>query len=264
MKRSYLDRLVRAARWYLPPAEAAEAIEDYREMLSGDTRSQAELVRDLGEPSRAVYLLARPGSYPRWVALFLAMAACLILPAAALVSPGLWNFFTRYLYRFPVPEILMGLTLGLLLLNRRELCPPAGRRPKGLVPGAVLLLLACLAVTGWFWRLFYLPPEEMDALVARLGSDTVRHLYLLPTVLGVLAVIPGLWGLVLARVEDRRWRGLYLAAVTVVLLCFAILCVLRDMDVDGSRVLGGWQNPYFYRWLALAAVGALGTGVSLC
>lgn len=264
MKRSYLDRLARAARWYLPPAEAGEVIDDYRELLAGDWRSQAELVRDLGEPDRAAYMLVRPGAYPRWAVLFLAMAACLVLPAASLVNPELWSFFNGYLYRFPVPEIFMVLTLGLLFLSRRALCSPAGRRPKGLVLTVVLLFLAGLAVTGWFWWVFYLSPEEMKALVACLGMSTVQHVYLIPMVLGILAVIPGLWALVQARVADRRWRGLYLAAVTVALLCFAVLSVLRDMDVNGLRALGGWQAPYLYRWLALAAAGALGTGVSLC
>ena len=173
MKHSYLDRLAWAARWYLPPAEAREVIDDYQELLAGDQRSQAELVQDLGEPDRAVYMLVRPGAYPRWAVLFLAMAACL-------------------------------------------------------------------------------------------GMSTVQHVYLIPTGLGILAMIPRLWALVQARVADRRWRGLYLAAVTVALLCFAVLSVLRDMDVNGLRVFGGWQAPCLYRWMALAAAGALGTGASLC
>ena len=35
MRRDYLSRLSRAARWYLPPAEAAEVLEDYREIVAG-------------------------------------------------------------------------------------------------------------------------------------------------------------------------------------------------------------------------------------
>ena len=260
MKRSYLDRLVRAARWYLPPEAAAEAIEDYREMLSGDTRSQTELVRDLGEPSRAVYLLARPGSYPRWVLLFLAMAACLILPAAALVSSELERFFTCFLFRWPVPEMFMGLTFALLFFGRKSLCPPEKSRPKGPVLAAVLTLLIGAALIGWIWHLLYLPAEE---LLERYSTGFLQHVYLFPEVLGAAVTGAGLWALVRARVTDRRWRGLYLAAVTVILLSMSILNFLHLMDVT-APLTEGWQNPYFYRWLALAAVGALGTGVSLC
>ena len=48
----YLSRLSRAARWYLPPAEAAEVLEDYREIVAG--RSEEELRRDLGTPRAAM------------------------------------------------------------------------------------------------------------------------------------------------------------------------------------------------------------------
>ena len=49
MRRDYLSRLSRAARWYLPPAEAAEVLEDYREIVAG--RSEEELRRGLDAPS---------------------------------------------------------------------------------------------------------------------------------------------------------------------------------------------------------------------
>ena len=43
MRWDYLSRLSLAARWYLPPAEAAEGLEDYREIVEG--RSEEELRR---------------------------------------------------------------------------------------------------------------------------------------------------------------------------------------------------------------------------
>ena len=52
MRRDYLSRLSRAARWYLPPAEAAEVLEDYREIVAG--RSEEELRRGLGTPRAAM------------------------------------------------------------------------------------------------------------------------------------------------------------------------------------------------------------------
>ena len=58
MRRDYLSRLSRAARWYLPPAEAAEVLEDYREIVAG--RSEEELRRDLGTPRAAMRQPAAP------------------------------------------------------------------------------------------------------------------------------------------------------------------------------------------------------------
>ena len=66
MRRDYLSRLSRAARWYLPPAEAAEVLEDYREIVAG--RSEEELRRDLGTPRAAMRQLAQPKAYRRWLA----------------------------------------------------------------------------------------------------------------------------------------------------------------------------------------------------
>ncbi len=48
MRWDYLSRLSLAARWYLPPAEAAEVLEDYREIVEG--RSEEELRREVGGP----------------------------------------------------------------------------------------------------------------------------------------------------------------------------------------------------------------------
>lgn len=261
MKRSYLDRLERAARWYLPPREAEEVAGDYRELLAGDSRTQAELVRDLGEPDKAVYLLAQPGNYPRWAALFLAMAACLVLPAASLVNSDMERVFTVYLGLFPMPEILMGLTMVLLFLGRRSLCLPGKTRSKGPALTAAAVLLAGMGVTGWIWHLLCLPSEE---LLERFSTGFLQNVYLFPEILAAAMAGVGLWALVRARVADRRWRGVYLAAVTVVLLAMRLLLLLHGMDVTGEMLREGWQAPYFRRWLALAAAGALGTGVSLC
>ena len=64
----YFSRLSRAARWYLPPSEAAEVLEDYREIVKG--RSGEELRRDLGTPGAAVKQLVQPKAYRRWLAVF--------------------------------------------------------------------------------------------------------------------------------------------------------------------------------------------------
>nr|WP_325204139.1 hypothetical protein [uncultured Oscillibacter sp.] len=87
MRRDYLSRLSRAARWYLPPAEAAEVLEDYREIVAG--RSEEELRRDLGTPRAAIKQLAQPKAYRKWLAVFLILSACVLLPAVDSTLEGL-------------------------------------------------------------------------------------------------------------------------------------------------------------------------------
>ena len=46
MKKDYMTRLERAARWRLPPQEAEDVIADYREMVGDPPRPEEELLRD--------------------------------------------------------------------------------------------------------------------------------------------------------------------------------------------------------------------------
>ena len=89
MRRDYFSRLSRAARWYLPPAEAAEVLEDYREIVAG--RSEEELRRDLGTPRAAMRQLAQPKAYRRWLMVFGVLAACLALPMAMARNEIYWS-----------------------------------------------------------------------------------------------------------------------------------------------------------------------------
>ena len=122
MKRNYLSRLSRAARWYLPPAEAAEVLEDYREIVEG--RSGEELRRDLGTPRAAMRQLAQPKAYRRWLAVFLVLSACVLLPAAGVVRSELsWLFglFLNDLMQTPrYAEMLLplGTVLALVWFRR--------------------------------------------------------------------------------------------------------------------------------------------------
>ena len=65
MRGDYLAKLSQAARWYLPQAEAAEVVEDYRDLIQQEPRSEEELLRDLGSPWSAARQLAQPGAYRR-------------------------------------------------------------------------------------------------------------------------------------------------------------------------------------------------------
>ena len=61
MKKDYMTRLERAARWRLPPREAEDVIADYREMVGDPPRPEEELLQELGKPRDAIRPLT-----PKW------------------------------------------------------------------------------------------------------------------------------------------------------------------------------------------------------
>ena len=88
MKRDYFSRLSLWARWYLSKKEAAEVLEDYREIIDG--RSEEELRRDIGRPKDAVCCLVQPAVYQRWLKVFAVLSVAVLIPA---VSPsGFYRF----------------------------------------------------------------------------------------------------------------------------------------------------------------------------
>ena len=98
MRRDYFSRLSRAARWYLPPAEAAEVLEDYREVVEG--RSEEELRREVGAPWETARRLAQPGAHRRWLIVFGSLSVCLLLPMVDTLSTELslllYKIFREY------------------------------------------------------------------------------------------------------------------------------------------------------------------------
>lgn len=92
MRRDYLSRLTRAVRWYLPPAEAAEVLEDYREIVAG--RSEEELRREVGVPRETARRLAQPKAYRRWLMVF----AFLTAPVVVLTVDEMVSELSQCLY----------------------------------------------------------------------------------------------------------------------------------------------------------------------
>ncbi len=270
MKRNYLSRLSRAARWYLPPAEAAEVLEDYREIVEG--RSGEELRRDLGTPRAAMRQLAQPKAYRRWLAVFGILSVCVALPA---ITP-LWqelsfNAFKLYrLYWFwdigrnviPFTWVFfaVGMTLSLVWLRHNGGKGPGRAVPKRIWPLLALLLMGMSL--QWFiaWLILGERWELLNSLFSTAGSVSVMRLFM-----GVDAVamgLIGLRGLLLSRLGDRRWSAVYVLGLAGVILSLSVWALLTSLYIGLSAV--GWQTPVWIRYLFITFMGLLGTGVSLC
>ena len=263
MRRDYLFRLSRAARWYLPPAEAAEVLEDYREIVAD--RSEEELRREVGSPRETARRLAQPKAYRRWLVVFLVLSACVLLPTADVVREELSNLFGlfldyfNYFTRTPRYAELMlplGTVLALVWFQRN------GRKeqtlPKWVVPLLIFLLLGIAWVSFLGWVLF---AEQWDLLNSLFPEERVWVHRLTLGLDALAAGVIGMFGLVKARLSDRRWRAVYVLGLTGAVSCVFMWKMFSGMCWEFTP---GWQTPYVIRYIVVILVGLLGTGVSLC
>lgn len=253
MRWDYLSRLSLAARWYLPPAEAAEVLEDYREIVEG--RSEEELRRDLGTPRAAMKQLAQPKAYRRWLAVFAVLAACVLVPMVMAHNDVYWSPLIR-----PACALAFCLGTGLSLLWFRRNGRRKDRMPKGI---GVLLALILLGM-AWVWLWAGLVLTESWTLLNTIAAYVIEprtiSWYLALEILAMGAV--SLFGLVKARLGDCRWRAVYVLGLGGTILTISFYLLLTSMNFDGFTP--GWQTPYMIRYMVITLTGLLVTGVSLC
>lgn len=268
MRRDYLSRLSRAARWYLPPAEAAEVLEDYREIVAG--RSEEELRRDLGTPRAAMRQLAQPKAYRRWLAAFAGLTVCLLLPSGDVVLSelndilftafGLWFFngITRPPW-YAEPLLPLGIVLALVWFQRNGRKEPV--LSKWIVP---LLLLLLLGIAGMSFLAWMILTERWDLLNSVLNFLCFGNPWMVRLLLGLDALaagIIGMAGLIKARLTDRRWRAVYVLGLTGAAACAFMWKMFSCMTWEYGP---GWQTPLVMRYAFIILMGFIGTGVSLC
>lgn len=280
MKKDYLSRLSRAARWRLGAKEAEEVIADYRDLLDGDERTEEELGRDFGKPKDVVMQLTTPKAYYIWLAVFAVLAACLAVPG--LSAPwGYWKepFFRLFGGRHCLAHIpaLLG-ALGALVWFRRT--GKKGARLPRAVPVLLAVLLGWLALVlaaDWAWMHDFMGFSQMwgEMPVHRIGDILLdppitasRSFYILNKSLawvgglGVTAI--GIFALVKARTGDRRWCAVYILAMAVMMVSLKGLDLTTNMSVTDATTWENFFSHHFNIHLALAAAGLVGSGAALC
>lgn len=267
MRWDYLSRLSLAARWYLPPTEAAEVLEDYREIVEG--RSEEELRRDLGTPRAAMKQLAQPKAYRRWLAVFGVLSLCLLLPMVDVAAEAL-SFLAHQLLqehflcggvpatsRLTILLFPLGAVLALVWFRRTGEKGSGKALPRGILPLLVLLLPGM----AWVWFLVWVVLTEQLNIVNFLFPDYGQTVV---ETLGLYIVITGaagMFGLVKVRLGDRRWLAVYILSLTGAGLAIFLWGMMTRMSFDGSE---NWQLSYWIRLGFITLAGLLGTGVSLC
>ena len=263
MNQGYWKRLSLAARWRLPSAEAQEVLADYKDMFAQDARSEAELCRDLGQPTQVVRVLEKPKAYRRWLIAFWVLTACLILPALyplPFIGWTVCQFLIYDLNDWPVEWFFLvgGLALSLLWFQRQGV--RKGALPKKILFCLAVQLVGVVCVGVLFWIVLARPVEVMRSFQNTPGSAAMVT-FGLSCFVFLLALL-GVFGLIMARLDDRRWRAVYILGLTVAVLCLSLLALVGSMSLDPSETY--WQMPYLQQLFGLTAVGLMGTGASLC
>ena len=278
MKKDYMARLERAARWRLPSREAEDIIADYREIVGDPPRPEEELLRDLGKPRDAIMSLVQPRQYRIWLAVFLAASVCILALgfSPTMIGFPLWLLFFDPWYPWRANELVnpyIVAVLGavtVLVWFRRQ-----GRKEARLPRAIPILLAVLLAWCGGVLLVCGLCARDFDAFLGMWGTvrpwigpvDSVSASFYLTRVAmaegcGIIA-LAGEAGLVKARTRDRRWAAVYIMAMTVIMTCVAYVSMTGSMDLTFVTV-----EEFFRQVLILdagiTAVGVVGTGVALC
>ena len=289
MKKDYMTRLERAVRWRLPPQEAEDVIADYREIVGNPPRSEEELRREVGDPEQAVKLLTSPlNAYRVWLLVFGLMAACILIPGASPHGPfwwlwdacfggpygGGWGIFHIFSHWGP---ILAGIGLVVSLVWFRRQGRKAERFPKAVklwlavltVWLAVVFLIALLALRDpqGFLAMWGEVPLTYFGIPIMGGMMVPLSTQILTGVLqhgGTLVAILGVYALVRARTEDRRWTAVYILALGTMLVSMEFLALFTALDPTTDFLSVGWYLPGLGWCAACAAVGYVGAGASLC
>ena len=239
MKFSPWDRLTWTVRWRFSPQEADEILDDYRELLSGRPPEDVrQVAADFG----------RPTEYGLWLARFWGMAGCLALPL-------LWN--TMWFAYHQVLSLVLAATGAALALSlgKKEEERQLGR-------GLWALLVVQAALLGAVFGLFAFFCFHMDTLLPLGNVGPLLHALL--QLISLLAGLLGLAGLVLTRVEDRRWRAVYVLGLTVLAVTSILLAVMGSMDVSAPVTIEGLWRYCMVRMVPTALVGLGATGAALC
>ena len=231
---TYLRKLSLMARWFLPSQDGDEVVEDYVLLLAHDD----DPYTNLGAPLVAVRELCRPGQYYRWLAAFIGMVFCLVVPALAIISEV-----------SVIPSVaLLVVAAGLAFIVFRRNGQGRRRLPRGILLSAGLVALIAAGIVAVILY-FLLSAAPVDG----------RLLDYLLKFLALLSLIAGIVGLIAARMLDYRWRALYLLSLATVAVGAVLDHILHTLSVTVLL-----YDPLLVCGLIIAAVGLILAGRGMC
>ncbi len=274
MKKDYMTRLERAARWRLPRQEAEDVISDYRDIVGDPPRPEEELLRDLGKPRDVIRPLVQKKPYYTWLAVFAVMAACVLIPGHSGFGIYSWELY-RLCFRqggFDLGPVfaLLGAVLALVWFQRRR-DEPKSPIPKGIIIALAVLLAWIGLVFLFHWVIlhdldgFLAIWGMMEPLIGPRGRLVPRSEYLSRWAMCLLphfVSYAALYWLVKARISDRRWTAAYILTLTAIVISMETLAQTQTMDatVPFEVIL----RANLIKCFVFTAIGVAGTGAALC
>lgn len=250
-KQTYLKKFSRAVRWRLPKSEADEVLADYEDMLSQCCGKNVP-IQELGEPTQAAKLLSEPKTYYHWLVVLGLMVFCLLLSEFLLLRANFSHYPSGLIYTL----FLLGAAVSLIWFRPRRREDRKSPFPKKLLPMllgllmvvvAAAVIMASLIIQAWE----FIPP----VLYGRVAHGTLL-------LAGAFATILGLFGLIQARLSDRRWCSLYVMGLTGLAECVLVLALLSSPALGASA--SAWLIPYTYHLGIIGVAGLICVRVSLC
>ena len=269
MKKPYLTRLERWARWMLPRAEADDVIADYREITS-----DPEMLRGLDKPRKVIRPLAQKKPYYTWLAVFAVMAACVLAVGfcpSALGYP-IWRGLVvnqDYQPHWLIVLAVLGAAAALIWFRLY------GRKEGRLSRAVPVLLAVCLAFLGMVLWFCWACARDFEGFLAMWGTvkpwigpntSQAASYYLLRVAMAdgsALIALVGVFALVRARTGDRRWAAVYVLALAAILAALLVLYWTGRMDWTEVPPEEAFRQMLL-RCAGIAAVGLAGAGVALC
>lgn len=242
---AYLKKLSRIVYWRFSKKEAEGIISDYGEFLAEANACDEQLINKFGTPNRAISRLTDLKTYGLWLAAFSVMAACIGISAS-------YMFLSEVNMPLVSCLFVLGLLIAVFWFFRKDEAPERKKAlPKGL-PAFMLTLLAaiCAAVA-----LFLIGLGTASVERCRLIRLAIRWI-------GFLSAVAGFLGLIGARLNDRRWRAVYVLGFTSAMLCLLVLSIVQSLTLDITAPL--WWLPYLYRGIGIFIAGLIAAGVALC
>ena len=279
MKKDYMTRLERAARWRLPPQEAEDVIADYREMVGDPPRSEEELIRDLGKPRDAVRPLTRKWPYRIWLAVFAFLSLCIL--SLGLSGTGFsWRIWRLYFEGYldgtknciSYVVVITGAVVALMWFHQQG--RKAARLPRAIPILLAVLLAWCGGVLLYCWMFArdfdgsLLIWGTMPTLIGPNAGEPMSVSLFLPLDImlygSALLSLTGVFWLVKARTRDRRWAAVYILALAAMLAALNIVALTHSMNPIPAETPEEVFRQLLLENAGITAVGLLGAGVALC
>lgn len=253
-KQIFLKKFSRTLRWRLPKSEADDVLADYNEIFSYNFEESNDVsIQKLGEPVQAAKLLSSPKVYYQWLVVFGIMTFCLLLAEFLLLRASFYHYPNILMYVL----FLLGLAVSIVWFRSGRGENQKAPVPKKLLPMLLSLIVMTIA-TATIMVCLTIKVYEFISFFSLYGSIARWALQLT----GTIAAAFGLFGLIKARLSDRRWRSLYVMGLTVLVECVLVLALLVSMSLDTASVY--WWVPYITNFSIVGVIGLIGVGVSLC